>query len=198
MREAGIDISHKKTQAVFDVFKCGRMFNFTIAVCDGASAERCPIFPGVTKRLHGLSRSSVLTGTKRKSWRIRPVRHMIKKQIETWCAEICYTKLAPKTDYLHQTENQIYISQHQSLDEDEAVHKLVREGYSKIAVTTDAGCCSTGVSCCGSSPEEAEKLAKQIGSSAEEVAALPEGANMGLSCGNPAALAALKPGETAS
>ena len=87
------------------------------------------------------------------------------------------------------------MSQHQSLDQDEAVHKLVREGYSKIAVTTDAGCCSTGVSCCGSSPEEAEKLAKQFGYSAEELAALPEGANMGLSCGDPAALAALKPGE---
>ena len=93
MREAGIDISHKKTQAVFDVFKCGRMFNFTIAVCDGASAERCPIFPGVTKRLHwSFPDPSVLTGTKEeKLAQIRPIRDMIKKQIETWCAEICDT-----------------------------------------------------------------------------------------------------------
>ena len=82
-------------------------------------------------------------------------------------------------------------------DKEEAVRKAVREGYSKIATTADkAGCgCGTGVSCCGSAPADAEKLARQIGYSPEELAALPEGANLGLSCGNPAALAALKPGE---
>ena len=87
------------------------------------------------------------------------------------------------------------MNQNNSIDQADAVRKLVREGYSKIAVTTDQGCCSPGVSCCGSSPADADKLAKQIGYSAEELAALPDGANMGLSCGNPAALAALKPGE---
>jgi arsenate reductase len=93
MREVGIDISQKKTKAVFDVFKCGRMFNYTIAVCDGASAERCPIFPGVTKRLHwSFPDPSALTGTKEeKLAQIRPIRDMIKRQIENWCAEICET-----------------------------------------------------------------------------------------------------------
>ncbi len=76
----------------------------------------------------------------------------------------------------------------------ESVREKVREGYGKIAVT-DAGCCG-GVSCCGSAPVTAEQLANHIGYSAEELAALPEGANMGLSCGNPTALASLKPGET--
>jgi SAM-dependent methyltransferase len=80
-------------------------------------------------------------------------------------------------------------------DKDDAVRKAVREGYSKIATGTDQGCCGPGVSCCGSAPGDADILARQIGYSAEELAALPEGANMGLSCGNPAALAALKPGE---
>jgi SAM-dependent methyltransferase len=82
-------------------------------------------------------------------------------------------------------------------DKDDAVRRAVRKGYSKIATGTDkGGCgCGPGVSCCGSAPADAEKLARQIGYSAEELAALPEGANMGLSCGNPAALAALKPGE---
>jgi SAM-dependent methyltransferase len=78
---------------------------------------------------------------------------------------------------------------------DEAVRAAVREGYAKIAATTSAGCCGPGVSCCGSSPEEAEQLARHVGYSAEELAELPDGANMGLSCGNPAALAALRPGE---
>jgi SAM-dependent methyltransferase len=77
-----------------------------------------------------------------------------------------------------------------------SVRKLVREGYAKIAQETAAGCCGPGVSCCGSAPQDADKLARELGYSVEELQALPDGANMGLSCGNPAALAALKPGET--
>jgi SAM-dependent methyltransferase len=80
-------------------------------------------------------------------------------------------------------------------EKNEAVRGKVREGYTKIAQDTSAGCGTTGVSCCGSAPQEADKLARQLGYSVEELKALPDGANMGLSCGNPAALAALKPGE---
>ena len=81
------------------------------------------------------------------------------------------------------------------LEQDHALREMVRDGYKKIAQDTSAGCCSPGVSCCGSAPLEADKLAQELGYSVEELRALPEGANMGLSCGNPAALAALKPGE---
>lgn len=77
----------------------------------------------------------------------------------------------------------------------EAVYDLVRHGYAKIARDTSAGSYHAGVSCCGSSPQEANQLAKQLGYSLEELQALPAGANLGLSCGNPAALAALRPGE---
>lgn len=80
-------------------------------------------------------------------------------------------------------------------EKNESVRNLVREGYSQIAKDTAAGCCSPGVSCCGSLPADANKLARELGYSVEELTALPEGANMGLSCGNPAALAALRPGE---
>jgi ubiquinone/menaquinone biosynthesis C-methylase UbiE len=82
-----------------------------------------------------------------------------------------------------------------SIKENENLRTLVREGYAKIAEDTSSGCCGPGVSCCGSAPQDADKLARELGYSAEELKALPEGANMGLSCGNPAALAALKPGE---
>ena len=81
-------------------------------------------------------------------------------------------------------------------DKNEAVRQLVREGYAKIAQDTSAGACSPGVSCCGSAPQDADKLARELGYSVEELESLPDGANMGLSCGNPAALAALKSGET--
>lgn len=77
--------------------------------------------------------------------------------------------------------------------EAESVRQAVREGYGKIA-QKDGSCCS-GVSCCGSSTEDSTQLAQYVGYSAEELAKLPEGANMGLSCGNPNALAALRPGE---
>jgi SAM-dependent methyltransferase len=75
----------------------------------------------------------------------------------------------------------------------ESVRQAVREGYGKIA--QQEGSCCSGVSCCGSNPEDSAQLAKYVGYSAEELATLPEGANMGLSCGNPNALAALRPGE---
>jgi arsenite methyltransferase len=75
----------------------------------------------------------------------------------------------------------------------ESVREAVREGYSKIAEKELSGC--SGVNCCGSNAEDSAQLAQYIGYSAEELAALPEGANMGLSCGNPNALAALSPGE---
>jgi len=71
--------------------------------------------------------------------------------------------------------------------------EVVREGYGRIASGGGGGCCGSGASCCGSNQPEA--LAQKLGYSENELAALPEGANLGLSCGNPAAVAALRPGE---
>jgi len=80
------------------------------------------------------------------------------------------------------------------LQDSETVRQVVREGYGKIAQTSGS-CCGASASCCGSTDTVSEDLARHIGYSAEELAALPDGANMGLSCGNPNALALLKPGE---
>ncbi|HOQ87444.1 MAG TPA: arsenite methyltransferase [Phycisphaerae bacterium] len=83
----------------------------------------------------------------------------------------------------------------------EDLREKVREGYAKIAQqgslaapTTASTCCGPTPSCCGSSWSPAQ-LASKLGYSDEQLALLPEGANMGLSCGNPTAIAALTPGQ---
>mgnify|MGYP005835442895 CR=1 FL=1 len=77
------------------------------------------------------------------------------------------------------------------------VHEKVRDGYAKIAQTgvLSTATAPTGGGCCGASSLTADELARQIGYSAEQIRNLPQGANMGLSCGNPMAIAALKPGQ---
>ena len=75
----------------------------------------------------------------------------------------------------------------------EAVRDAVRAGYAEIAKNGSQRRKSS--CCCGMSEVEADALAKHIGYTEAELAALPGGANIGLSCGNPGAIAALKPGE---
>lgn len=76
----------------------------------------------------------------------------------------------------------------------ETVRQKVRAGYGEIAQQGSERS-GGGKGCCGAPATETEKIAKTVGYSSEELAALPEGANMGLSCGNPNALASLQPGE---
>jgi len=52
MKEINIDISANKTNSVFEFFKQGKRYDYVITVCDESSAERCPVFPGLTQRLH--------------------------------------------------------------------------------------------------------------------------------------------------
>lgn len=77
---------------------------------------------------------------------------------------------------------------------EEQIRAKVREGYGAIAAN-ELGCCS-GASCCGSSPEVARDLATKLGYDPAVLETLPEGTNLGLSCGNPQAIASLLPGET--
>jgi len=91
MREVGIDISGNRTKAVFDMIKSGQMFAYVITVCDEASAERCPVFPGVTTRMHwSFADPSGFKGTHNEVLsRTREVRDTIQRKIEAWCAEVC-------------------------------------------------------------------------------------------------------------
>jgi arsenate reductase (thioredoxin) len=91
MKEIGIDISGKTTQSVFDVFKSGEFFPYVITVCDETSADRCPIFPGVAKRLHwSFADPAALTGSKELRLEgTRKIRDQIRTRIEMWCDEMC-------------------------------------------------------------------------------------------------------------
>lgn len=73
--------------------------------------------------------------------------------------------------------------------DDDNIRATVRDQYGAVARNTPT---AASGGCCGPNPVASAAL----GYSAEELAALPEGANMGLGCGNPQALAALRPGET--
>ncbi len=77
---------------------------------------------------------------------------------------------------------------------DEEIRKVVREGYAEIAKTGNSYC--TPASPCCSQPSQTEDISKKIGYSDAEMGYVPEGANLGLGCGNPVALASLKEGET--
>ena len=96
MQEIGIDISGNPTKSVFDMFKSGKMFAYAITVCDEASAERCPIFAGVTKRLHwSFPDPSAIQGTREEKLAgTREIRDMIKAKIESWCEEVCSAAMA--------------------------------------------------------------------------------------------------------
>jgi SAM-dependent methyltransferase len=77
--------------------------------------------------------------------------------------------------------------------EETDIKSVVREKYGNIAATS--GTCCPSASCCGG-PAVVTEIGKKIGYADSDLAAAPEGANLGLGCGNPIALASLKQGET--
>jgi SAM-dependent methyltransferase len=81
------------------------------------------------------------------------------------------------------------------LDKNEK-RKLIMKNYTAVAANQGAnGCCGSGCSCSGT-PFDARDAARALGYSEDDLNAVPDAANMGLGCGNPLAIAALKPGET--
>jgi arsenate reductase len=91
MREVGIDIAGNQTKAVEDFIRSGKQFDYVVTVCDEASAERCPIFPRATRRLHwGFQDPSRFQGTDgEKLAQVREVRDKVKARVQQWCDEVC-------------------------------------------------------------------------------------------------------------
>ncbi|HZK64386.1 MAG TPA: arsenate reductase ArsC [Puia sp.] len=89
MLEAGIDLSKKGTQGVFDLFRKSTFYNAVITVCDGASAERCPVFPGAVKRIAwSFEDPSAFKGTPQEVLqRTRQIRDEIEKAVLAFIKE---------------------------------------------------------------------------------------------------------------
>lgn len=77
------------------------------------------------------------------------------------------------------------------MTKDQKLKDAVKEGYSRVA-KSGSSCCQSG--CCG--PAKPQQISRKMGYTEEQMEAVPEGSNLGLGCGNPVALAALKEGET--
>ena len=90
MKETGIDISNNKTKSVFDFYNQGKLYRYVVTVCDQASSEQCPLFPGITERLHwSFEDPSKLTGDHEEQFRqVREVRDRIRLKIEEFCKEM--------------------------------------------------------------------------------------------------------------
>jgi SAM-dependent methyltransferase len=76
----------------------------------------------------------------------------------------------------------------------EQIKQIVREGYAERA-KSGSPCCEPASSCCGGAPT-AQDVSKAMGYTDADLQSVPDGANLGLGCGNPIALAALREGET--
>ncbi|CAA7601509.1 Methyltransferase domain protein [Acididesulfobacillus acetoxydans] len=80
--------------------------------------------------------------------------------------------------------------------ENDHIRQSVRKNYASIALQGKGSCCSPGANCCGNEDSGLmTQISQQLGYSSSELGEVPEGANMGLGCGNPQAIAHLKLGE---
>ena len=183
MAEAGVDISGHHSKLVSDL--AGVEFDYVVTVC-GHAHEHCPVFPGKTRVIHvGFDDPPLLVREARTEEEAlvhyRRVRDEIRQYVESLPSALSGAG-----------GEKMPIENDQSLDRQEGIHSAVREGYGQIAKSDEA--CGCGLaSCCGAG--SARKVAEAVGYNEAELAALPEGANMGLSCGNPTAIASLRPGE---
>jgi arsenate reductase len=90
MREIGYDLSDHRANSVFDFYKEGRLYDFVITVCDKETEAKCPLFPGVTKRMNWpFPDPAGLEGSHdEKLGEIHKIRDAIKVKIEQWIMEV--------------------------------------------------------------------------------------------------------------
>lgn len=209
MSEVGVDISAQRSKHVDSLASIP--FDAVFTVCDAAS-ESCPRPPGLAVIIHrrfddppALARRSTTNDDPLSHY--RRVRDEIRAFIESLpqslsgepimsepacCGDSC---CPPSKSSAKSTANSTPTPAATLPITGDTVREQVREGYAKIAL---GGCCGpsgSGGGCCGATAFTPEQLAQAIGYTSQDLAATPDGANMGLSCGNPTALASLRPGE---
>ncbi len=84
MQEIGIDISHHTSDSVFEFYKTGKKYHYIITLCDEGISQKCPIFPGVLKRIHWSYEDPALMNCSEdeKMDRVRKIRDSIKTKVE--------------------------------------------------------------------------------------------------------------------
>ncbi|MFP5259546.1 MAG: arsenate reductase ArsC [Acidobacteriota bacterium] len=100
MAEEGIDLSGKKTQKVFDLFRDGRLFDAVVTVCEESLEGQCPVFPGVTHRLHlPFPDPAAVTGTdEERLGQVRRIRDAIKESMAKLARELASGTRRPLGD----------------------------------------------------------------------------------------------------
>jgi len=100
MAEEGIDLSGKKTQKVFDLFRDGRLFDAVVTVCEESLEGQCPVFPGVTHRLHlPFPDPAAVTGTdEERLAQVRRIRDAIKESMAKLARELASGTRRPLGD----------------------------------------------------------------------------------------------------
>lgn len=100
-------------------------------------------------------------------------------------------------DYYYQPQTEyVYYVATNTAKNTEDVKREVRSAYGGVAEANNQNkCCGNPRSCCGVSAKPDSAYSRELGYSQEELDSVPEGCNMGLGCGNPQAIASLKPGE---
>jgi protein-tyrosine-phosphatase len=147
MAEAGVDLSKHSSQTLEDLK--GVMFDYVVTVC-GHAHEHCPVFPR--------PRSQGIFLMEKRNWRSIGACGMRSGGLSKRC----------RRRSIVEDLNTRVVNSERSMHA-ETIRDQVREGYTKIARDTSTGCCSAGVSCCGSAPQEAAQLARQLGYSADEL-----------------------------
>ena len=177
MAEVGVDLSGHASKSVHQF--AGEEFDLVITVCDSAR-EECPVFPRAAKQTHESIEDPVglgLEGDEEKE-AFRRTRDEIRERI---VALVRREIGAERPEGVAMSEQEI--------------KSAVRKHYAEIA-RRGASCCghsaSSGSCCSTSAPAE---LSRKIGYEDRDLSAVPEGANLGLGCGNPVALASLRTGD---
>jgi len=101
MAEEGMDLSASRSQKVFDLFRDGRVFDYVITVCEEAQGAKCPVFPGMTHRLHlSFEDPSEVTGSPGEQLdKVRAIRDSIRAVVKEFVAWVHSAGKKPLGDF---------------------------------------------------------------------------------------------------